>query len=140
MATKTAGYTMSLTLSGFPGLTQSSHIIDSIEITGENQELIEVNDLSDGTLWRDYVLGMKEKGEITINVFGAPELELGATGVATISSATGAGHIALSSVGVVITQTPTITSSKGELLKTALKYKILPSTSRLAPTGATGDA
>lgn len=139
MAKKTAGYTLSLTLSGFPGLTQSNHIIESIEITGDNQELVEVNDLSDGTLWRDYILGLKEKGEITIVVYGAPALELGATGLVTIGSDIGPGHIELASTAVVITQKPTISSNKGEPLKTTLTYKILPSISRLAPTGATGD-
>ena len=139
MAAKTAGYTLSLTLTGFPGLTQSSYIIDSVEITGEQQELVEVNDLSDSTLWRDYILGLKEKGEISIVVYGAPELTLGATGLATISSAIGAGHIELAQTAVVITQKPTISTNKGEPLKTTLTYKILPSISRLAPTGATGD-
>lgn len=137
---KTAGYTLGLTLSGFPGLTQANFIIDSLEITGSQQELVEVNDLSDSTLWRDYILGLKEKGEISVTVYGAPQLELGATGVATISSATGAGHVELTSAAVVITATPDISTSKSEPLKTTLKYKILPSVSRLAPTGATGDA
>ena len=136
---KTAGYTLSLTLSGFPGLTQADYIIDSIGITGSQQELVEVNDLSDSTLWRDYILGLKDKGEISIVVYGAPALELGATGLATISSAAGAGHIELTSAAVVITATPDISTNKGEPLKTTLKYKILPSISRLAPTGATGD-
>ena len=136
---KNAGYTLGLTLSGFPGLTQADFIIESISITGDKQELVEVNDLSDSTLWRDYILGLKEKGEITITTYGRPELTLGSTGVATIGSATGPGHIAFANLAVIVTDLPDIDTSKGEPFKTPVKYKILPSISRLAPTGATGD-
>lgn len=66
---KTAGYTLGLTLSGFPGIDTTTMIIDSISITGDKQELIEVNDLCDTTLWRDYILGLKEKGEILFSFF-----------------------------------------------------------------------
>jgi len=85
MAAKQAGFTLSLTLTGFPGLTQANHIIEQVDIGGDKQEVLEVNDLSSDTLWRDYCLGLKEKGEVSIVVYGSPALTLGATGMASIS-------------------------------------------------------
>lgn len=128
---KTAGYTLSLVLTGFPGLTQASYIIESVDIGGDKEELVEVNDLSSATMWRDYIEGLKEKGEVSITVYGAPALTLGAKGTASISSATGPGQVLLASTPVIITETPDVSTSKGEPLKTTLKYKMLPSDSRL---------
>lgn len=136
---KTAGYTLGLTLTNFPGFTQADYIVESIEIGGDKQELVEVNDLGADHMWRDYILGLKEKGEISITVYGKPDLELGATGLASINSSAGKGHIELANVPVIVTEKPDVSTSKSAPLTTTIKFKILPSVSRLAPTGATGD-
>jgi len=128
---KSAGYTLGLVLTDFPGLTQSSYIIDSVTIGGDKMDLVEVNDLSSATMWRDYIEGLKEKGEVSITVYGAPQLTLGAKGKASIASATGPGAVTLAQTPIIVTETPEVSTSKNEPLKTTLKYKMLPTDSRL---------
>jgi len=137
MAAKQAGFTLSLTLTGFPGLTQANHIIEQVDIGGDKQEVLEVNDLSSDTLWRDYCLGLKEKGEVSIVVYGSPALTLGATGMASISSATGPGAVSLLNTPVLVAETADVSTTKSQLLKTTLKFKMLPTDSRLAGPAAT---
>lgn len=135
---KTAEFTQALVLSGFPGLDQGEFIIESFQKTGDEQELIEVNDLSDNTLYRDYVPGMITTGEVSITVYGRPNVTIGQTGKASVSSAAGKGQITMSERPVIIVKEPEVSSSKGELLKTTIVYRTLAPISRLAPTGATG--
>lgn len=138
---KTGGYTLGLVLSDFPGLDQSKHIIEAISIGGDKMELVEVNDLSSTTMWRDYIEGLKEKGEITVTVHGNPQLTLGAKGKVSITSESGAGQVTLAETPVIITELPDIDTDKSKPLTTQLKYKMLPDDSRLASaaTGSTGN-
>ena len=133
---KTAGYTLGLTLSGFPGIDTTTLIIDSISITGDKQELVEVNDLCDTTMWRDYILGLKETGEISITTYGRPSVSLGDKGKVTIGNSS--GTFSFADLPVIVTELPDIDTSKADPFKTTVKYKVLPTDSRLAATGATG--
>ena len=131
---KKSGFTQALTLSGFPGIpSEESFIIESFQKTGDEQELLEVNDLADNTLYRDYVPGMITTGEVTIVLHGRPEVSIGEIGMASVGSATGPGHITMSERPVIIVKEPETNTSKGELLKTTLVYKTLAAGSRLAP-------
>lgn len=133
---KPAGFTQALTLSGFPGIDSAqSFIIESFQKSGDEQELIEVNDLADNTLYRDYVPGMITTGEVTIVVLGRPSVSIGETGKASVGSATGPGQVTMSERPVIIVKEPETNTSKGELLKTTLVYKTLATGSRLAPAG-----
>lgn len=133
---KKAGFTQALTLSDFPGIDQETYIITEFHKTGDEQELIEVNDLSDDTMDRDYVLGLITRGEITVTLMGPkPNVEVGQTGTVSIDSATGPGRVTLASVPVVVTKTPDVDVNKTAPLSHSITYKVLPSGSRLLATG-----
>lgn len=133
MTQKSADFTQALVLTGFPGITAGEFIIESFEKTGDEQELIEVNDLETDTMNRDYVLGLITTGEVTVTVYGQPDVEIGDRGNASVTSKANKGQVTMSSRPVIIVKEPDVSTSKSEPLKTTITYRTLPTDSRLLP-------
>lgn len=121
-------YEQKLTISGLPGITATDWVISAIRGKPESQEVIDCNDLQSTIEYGDYVLGLKTKGDISVTLWGRPQVELGATGHIEVSDSDGEKVF---DEYVIVTETPDYSLAAGEHTQTEYGFKILASGSRL---------
>lgn len=112
-----------VTLSGFPGFTASSFIVESVQFSGNTVAMEEVNDMQDGDMVVTHEAGKVTLGQITITFNGqGPAIQNGGTGTATISG----GGFSFSGKVMCVESGGANASAKGKTSGT-MKFQILKS-------------
>ena len=126
---KNAVLTMT-SLDGASASPLSGYVLERTNYSGDTVDLVEVNDISDNKMSKDYVIGMDDGGQLTVAVTGIPSeipirsrwtITLTIDGVTVISARTG-----------IVTNARSVEASAGRPAATTLQFKILPNNSRLA--------
>lgn len=126
-----------VTLSGFPNLeSPTSYNLKSFQITGASVDLIEVSDMQDTSMVRDYVPGMVTLGDLTLTLSGPPKEQIteGATGTATITIA----GSTIFNHPVILTEQGDASANVGEEVGFTMKFKILKTGSMALSSGTGG--
>ena len=127
-----------VTLSGFPGLdTPTNYNLKTFQITPASVDTIEVSDMQDPSMIRDYVPGMVTLGDVTLSLSGPPKAQLteGAVGIATISI----GGTTIFSQPVILVEQGSASADVGGEIGFDMKFKILKSGS-MALSGSSGSS
>ena len=125
-----------VTLSGFPGLdTPTNYNLKTFQITPASVDTIEVSDMQDPSMIRDYVPGMVTLGDVTLSLSGPPKAQLteGAVGTATISI----GGVTIFSQPVMLVEQGSASGDVGGEVGFDMKFKILKAGS-MALSGTSG--
>ena len=127
--TKSIYLAKSVTFTGFPGQSPTTFIVDSFSITPATVELIEINDMQDADMVKDYAHGMVTLGDVTIVFTGyTDQIEVGSVGTASIS----VDGTSIFNHKVVLVESGTINATAKQPLKSQLKFKILKDDSNFA--------
>lgn len=125
-----------VSLSGFPGLTTpTNYNLKSFQITPASVDTIEVSDMQDSSMIRDYVPGMVTLGDLTLSLSGMPLAQLteGSTGTASISI----GGTKIFEQPVMLIEQGAANANVGEEVGFDMKFKILKAGS-MALSGTSG--
>lgn len=119
-----------VTFSNFPGsASPTTFIVDSFNISPSTVEMIEINDMQDSDMVKDYAHGMVTLGDVTIVFTGVTDqIEVGAIGTASIS----VDGTTIFSHKVVLVESGTINATAKQPIKSQLKFKILKDDSNFA--------
>lgn len=126
-----------LTMTSLDGLSASplsGYVVERTNYSGDTVDLLEVNDITDNKMSKDYVIGMDDGGQLTVAVTGIPAeipirsrwtITVSIDGVTIINGRTG-----------IVTNARSVEASAGRPASTTLQFKILPNNSRLAAVAA----
>lgn len=126
---------VSLTLTSLDNesFTIANFVVTAMRYTGNTADLVEVNDITDNKMDKDYVIGMRDGGtlDLTLQTVFA-ELKEGSRWTITASID---GVTIINGKTGIITQSQSVDAQGGQPASTALQFKILPSNSRLGSNG-----
>jgi len=136
--------TLTLTSLDSESFTLSNFVVTGMRYSGDTADMVEVNDITDNKMDKDYVIGMHDGGTLDLTLQAVfAELKEGTRWSLTASID---GVTIFSNKIGVITQSQSVDAQGGQPASTSLQFKILPSNSRLAagsyvanPTGPSGN-
>ena len=120
-----------LTLSSLDSETFAitNYVVTSANYSGDNVDLLEVNDITDNKMSKDYVFGMDDGGTLDLTLQGlAPGLKIRTRW--TMSLSIDGVSIFQNKIGVV-TNAQQFRAESGQPASTQIQFKVLPANSRL---------
>lgn len=120
---------LSMTAIGSGSSTVANYVVTRAQYSGDTVDLVELNDITDNKMSKDYILGMDDGGTLSLTLQGlANDLTIRSRWTIGLSID---GVTIFSGKKGVITNANTIEAQGGQPASTNIQIKILPNDSRL---------